>query len=277
MLKNKKIAIVGGGASAQDAIALAFKNSPEQVHWVYRSLAWMIPTSKRKYEKSALRDLAIAQIIGNGTRTTNKIINTKVKEMYSYFGVEELIPSRPYDSRRDQAIPGRAGMIKNFEKIKRHKNEIKVICGNKLIFRADAPELQDIDVVVWCTGFEMDLKYLGLSEYSNVKKPAELRMKNGSHVISLSRESLYFLGGPNLDVAGSAPVSYEILMNTLIRHIQGKAKISNEINSDNINHWDMYRQMARFDKKAYFPFLYRGKLLLKAFIYKIFNNKPFSR
>ncbi|MDT7830429.1 hypothetical protein RQM65_17300 [Pricia sp. S334] len=71
----------------------------------------------------------------------------------------------PFDLGKDQLIPGRPLMLKNFNKIVRHQTEPESIEGNELTLKNGTQFKTDI--VLWATGYRMDLSYLDLPQYND--------------------------------------------------------------------------------------------------------------
>ena len=163
-LRGKRIAVVGGGASAYDPLDLCFANDAQSVAWIFRSTKWMRPTLQPKYLGVDMRLLSKYQMLGLPAWLVNWRINRDLRVRYAKAGVEEIMPGRAFDIRRDQLIPGRRGMLRNFRRIERYRSEVQSLYG-KTIRLASGVQVQ-ADLLLWGTGYAMDFGYLGLEAVS---------------------------------------------------------------------------------------------------------------
>ena len=59
----------------------------------------------------------------------NAAIGSDLRSRYEKFGITEIMPTRDFDVRHDQVIPGRAGMLENYGSIERHHATVHAIAG----------------------------------------------------------------------------------------------------------------------------------------------------
>ena len=94
-------------------------------------------------------------------------------------------------------------MIKNQHKIDRHIGEIEKIDGRRLVLNND--EQIETDILLWATGYRINLSYLGLPEYNKTTTLGELFPKLGSLMRSLDYPNMYFVGMPLLGSTSATP------------------------------------------------------------------------
>lgn len=157
VLTGKDVLVVGGGASAYDLLDLCFEHQARRVVWLYRSLKWMLPTRKPKHIAGDIRGLAKQQMSGVSIAQMNRDINLDLQGRYEKFGLQDILPAGEFDITRDQLIPGRRAMIENFSKIERHQGEIAQIADRTV--QISSGERIDVDLILWGTGYAMDLRY----------------------------------------------------------------------------------------------------------------------
>ncbi len=159
-LRDKRVAVVGGGASAYDLLDLCFAYGARSVAWIYRSAKWMRPTRQLKYFGTDMRLLAKYQMLGLSTSVVNRLINRDLRARYAKAGIEEIMPEGEFDLRRHQFIPGRSRMIANFRHIERHRGEVRSLRG-KTIGLSSGEQIES-DLLLWGTGYDVELGYLDL-------------------------------------------------------------------------------------------------------------------
>src|SRR5690606_38883306 len=79
MLRNKRVTVVGGGASAYDLLDLCFAHHARRVVWIYRSTKWIRPTRRAKYFGSDMRLLAKLQMLGLSVNRLNQRVNQELR------------------------------------------------------------------------------------------------------------------------------------------------------------------------------------------------------
>lgn len=274
VLANKKVTIVGGGSSAYDCLELALKHKAKEIHWVYRSTKWFIPHRGRmKYQVAGLRRLAWTQMLGFSTDQQNKMANQLLGFLYKKNGVEEIKPKNPFDYLSQQIIAGRPVFVKNFNSIHKHNGEIKKLEGTKVFLNHENFET---DILLWGTGYKLDLSWTGLEAYKNLSTSSEIRKKLGSFFVSLDYPHLYFTGVSILDSNSTAPLLFSIITRSLISEIKGTCTLPRTPIHHFINHWDMIKFLSKHDRANYFPFFWKIKYFFKALYYFIFQNRQIS-
>ena len=262
ILHGQRVVVVGGGTSAFDLIELALQQKAQSIHWVYRSVRWMFPTTKTKQEKASLRQVAYQQMIGAKPEKLTAVYRKLLAEKYRFFGIEDILPERPFDYERDQLVPGRRDLIQNFKSLRRSRSEIQEISGNTVVLKSG--EKIEADVVLYGTGYHMNLKYLGLPEFATVKDSETLRGKCYGLMQAPNYPQLYFLGGTALELNGVAPLNISMMARTLVSVIKGKCKLPQQPITQKINHWHLIQFFSRFDHTNYLPFFWRLKYFLLA-------------
>lgn len=244
ILAGKSAVVVGGGASAFDLVDLCIEHHASRVVWVYRSLKWMAPTRKAKRFASNVRELAKAYFNGESVRNLSAALDMDLRSRYRKFGIEELLPAAPFDLDRDQLIPGRRRMIENFQQIERHNSRITAI--DKTSVRLEDGATIDADVVLWGTGYTMDLSHLRGIGLDSVKTPGDLARRCGSFVVSLDAPDLYFTS-VGLESTSAAPWHYAHLARTIMSQICGAAKLGREPVVNHLNYFGVAPFLAEFD------------------------------
>jgi cation diffusion facilitator CzcD-associated flavoprotein CzcO len=113
-LAGKDVLVVGGGSSALDLLDLCFEHGARRVAWAYRGLKWFTPTGKPKAVAGSVRPYARMQVSGMTLEQQTAAIRDDMLGRYQKFGIEAILPERPFDLRRDQLVPGRHRMLANF-------------------------------------------------------------------------------------------------------------------------------------------------------------------
>lgn len=257
-LRGKKVTIVGGGASAYDLLDLAIKEEAAEIHWVYRSLTWMIPTSKSKHEKGEVRFIAKMQMLGAKRKDLNDRLAKVLPSKYKHFKIAEIMPDEPLNMAVRQVIPGRPLMVKHFDRITRHRGEVSAVAEGKVQVGSDSFET---DILLFATGYEVDLSYLGLEAFKNIRKPRQLAERTGAMMKLLDYPNMYVVGIAMADSMGTAPWSFSVYGRTIVSHILGKCTIPDTPEVDNVVHFDGLKLAASFDRGTY-PFWWRLKYIL---------------
>jgi cation diffusion facilitator CzcD-associated flavoprotein CzcO len=160
-LKNKRVTVVGGGASSWDLLDLAIQHKSSAIHWVYRNIRWFLPTYRKKHKSwPNIRELALVQTIGQSPERVNAFLRWLIKIKFDFFNLNSIKPDEPYDLKKHQLLPDRELMIRNLDRITRHQSEIRQITGKRIILKNR--ETIETDLILWATGFRMNLNYLGL-------------------------------------------------------------------------------------------------------------------
>lgn len=265
VLRGQRVVVVGGGTSAFDLIELALQNQAKSIHWVYRSVRWMFPTTQTKQEKAGLRHVAYQQMLGLKPEKITAVYRKALAEKYKFFGIEDIMPERPFDYERDQLVPGRRDLIQNFKSLRRSKSEIQEICGHTVTLKNG--EKSEADVVLYGTGYRMNLKYMGLPEFTAIEDSETLRGKCYGLMQAPQYSQLYFLGGTALEINGVAPLNISMMARTLVSVLKGRCQLPPQPIFKKINHWYLIRFFAGFDRANYIPVLWRLKYFLLARYY----------
>lgn len=247
-LSGKKVIVVGGGASAFDLVDLCLEHGAAQIVWVYHSLKWMVPTRKPKRYASNLRELAKRHMLGESSAEIGSLIDAELRVRYQKFGMEHLLPDAPFDTEKDQLIPGRWRLIENLGQIERRRDDIRKIEGSSVVLRSGTTIAAD--VVLWGTGYEMDLSYLQLAGLNQISRPDQLARRCGSLVVSLDAPNLYFVS-VGLESTSATPWQYAHLARTIVSQIRGTAKLSNEPVLRHLNYFGVPTFLAEFDPASY--------------------------
>lgn len=173
--------------------------------------------------------------------------------------------------RRKFIIPGRSLLIQNFESISRHKSEVREIQQKEIILSNG--EQIETDILLWATGYRMNLQYLGLSEFDDINTLQELKPKLGSLVRSKEYPKLFFVGMSLIESTSSKPLFAAIESKSIVSHILGKCEIPLENSPHQINHWNLFSYYAKFDHANYPRIWWRIKYFILAWWYKIFPNE----
>jgi len=265
-LRDKAITVVGGGASAYDLLDLCFRNGARSVAWVYRSTKWMRPTLQPKYFGTDIRTLARLQMLGVSVDAINHRINRDLRERYRKAGIAQIQPDQDFDLRRDQLIPGRRDMIRNFARIARHRGEVRALRGSsvKVTDGASLPT----DLLLWATGYAVDLSYLEVDALARETSLSRIRLRCASAFHSLDASDLFLLAPAVLETNTSTPWAYAHAARSIMAHIGGRAALDAPAQVDQQNHFELVRMLAQVDRANYPPFgfwrlKYLGAALLR--------------
>ncbi len=247
-LVGKKVIVAGGGASAFDLVDLSLEHGAARIFWVYRSLRWMVPTRKPKRFASNLRDLAKRHMLDESAAQIGSAIDTELRARYHKFGMEELLPNTPFNIEKDQLIPGRWRLIDNLSQIERYRDEIKTIDGKSVVLRSGTTI--EADVVLWGTGYEINLSYLQAIGLNQITRLDQLARRCGSMVMSLDAPNLYFVS-VGLESTSATPWHYAHLARTIVSQICGTANLSKEPVLRHLNYFGVPTFLAAFDPASY--------------------------
>jgi cation diffusion facilitator CzcD-associated flavoprotein CzcO len=248
LLSGKRVVVVGGGASGFDLIDLSLEYKAARIAWVHRTFKWMVPTSKPKKLASNVRDLAQRHMLGESAGQTSTLLDADLRARYHKFGIENLLPDTPFDIERDQLIPGRWRLIANLGQIERHRDEIEAIQAQSIVLRSGTRI--EADVVLWGTGYEMDLSYLEAVGLNQITRPDQLARRCGSMVVSLDAPNLYFIS-VGLESTSATPWHYAHLARTIVSQICGTAALSREPVLKHLNYFGVPTFLAPFDPASY--------------------------
>jgi len=249
VLAGRDVVVVGGGASAYDLLDLCFEHAARRVTWVYRSLKWMTPTRKPKHLAADIRGLAKMQMLDTPVEQMSRAVNQDLRARYEKFGIEAIRPTGDFDFRRDQLIPGRKRMIENFGRIERHQGEVAGIDGATV--RLSSGERLGADLLLWGTGYEMDLSYFDLPQLARTRRTEDMAKRCGSLFVSLDAPNLYFLSPCLLEATSVSPWCYSIASRTIVSHMRGKATLGPEPVGDKLSYFDLARFLAPRDPGSF--------------------------
>lgn len=249
-LTGKDVVVVGAGASAYDLLELCFEHQARRVVWVYRSLKWMVPTRKSKQLAGDIRGLARQWMSGVSVEQINQDLNLDLRARYEKFGLQEIFPAGTLDFGRDQLIPGRRGMIENFSRIERFRGKVLRIADRTV--QLSSGEKIDADVILWGTGYTLDLSFFQSAQLAAISKVDELATRCGCLFRSLDAPNLFFLAVA-LESTGSTPWFYAQAGRSIVSLISGKAHLDKVLVPRKINHFDLARFLAEWDQENFPP------------------------
>lgn len=247
-LRGRNVIVVGGGASAYDLLDLCFEHEAGSVTWVYRSTRWMYPTLKPKSQSGGPRPLAKAQMEGASSAQISKAMHADMMARYLKYGLQDILPSEPFDLERHQLIPGRFRMIQAYPQIRRHRAQVVSITGHYATLSTG--ERIEADLLLWGTGYEMDLSFFANPALASICKHDELVAQCGSGMVAIAEPNLYFLATV-LETTGTAPWTYALLARTLVAHIRGQAMLELVPLARRLNHFQMPAFLAARDPVHY--------------------------
>jgi Pyridine nucleotide-disulphide oxidoreductase len=250
-LRDKRVTVVGGGASAYDLLDLCFTQGAAQVAWIYRSTKWMRPTRQRKYGGTDMRLLAKFQMLGLPMNVVNRIANRDLRIRYAKAGLEQIIPDGHFDFRQDQLIPGRRHMIKGFREIDRYRGEVQAI--KRTTLSLSGGEQFETDVLLWGTGYATDYNYLDVEALRGSSGLNDIRRRCYSVFLSADAPNLFFLAPGVLESNTSTPWAYAHVAKSIMSHITGNPVFVRAPKYDYTNHFELVKMFAPHDRRNY-PF-----------------------
>lgn len=264
-LTDRTVLVVGGGASAFDLLDLCFEYRARRVVWVYRTVRWMAPTRKPKHLAGGLRSLARQQMLGLSADQISQSVHEDLCQRYETFGVQDIRPQEPFHFDRHQLIPGRRRMLEHFASIERHRGEIAGIEG-------DAVRLTDgarvpVDLILWGTGYALDLRYFDLPALAGLTRPQDLAARCGSLFRSLDAPDLFFPAPSLLETTGVTPWAYAHAARSIVSHLRGAAQLDAQPVPRKLNHFELVSFLAGRDPGSYPPDSWRAAYEGFAFAY----------
>ncbi|MBD3655022.1 MULTISPECIES: NAD(P)-binding domain-containing protein [Marinobacter] len=250
-VRDKRLTVVGGGASAYDLLDLCFAHGARSVAWIYRSTKWMRPTRQVKHLGIDMRILARYQMLGLPANMVHRLTNKDLRARYAKAGISEIMPEGDFDIRRDQLIPGRPGMIKNFARIERHHGEVRSLRGNTITL-SSGDELET-DLLLWGTGYSVDFSFLGLEAINKARNLNEISSRCYSRFLSADAPNLFLLAPGVLDTNTSTPWAYAHVARSIMSHIGGRPVFVQPPSEALTNHFDLIKLLAPKDRGNY-PF-----------------------
>jgi cation diffusion facilitator CzcD-associated flavoprotein CzcO len=247
-LRGKRVTVVGGGASAYDLLDLSFVHGARHVAWIHRSTKWMRPTRGPKYFASTLRRLAKFEMLGLPPSLINRLINRDLRARYAKAGVEEIMPSEEFDIRRELLIPGRPNMIRNFRSIERHRTEVWSLNGRTV--HLSNGERIETDLLLWGTGYAVELDYLGLNALRSGMRLNDIARRCHSVFRSIDAPNLFLLPGV-LEENSSTPWAYAHAAKSIMVHVAGGAVFEGAPRQTFTNYFGLVKLLARRDRRNY--------------------------
>lgn len=269
-LTDRRVTVVGGGASAYDLLDLAVANGARSIAWVYRSTRWMRPTRRPKYFGTDMRLLARLQMLGKPVHELNQRFNQDLRARYAKAGIDDILPDADFDLRHDQLVPGRRLMIEHFNRIERHRTEVQSLQGDEV--RLVSGDRVRTDLLLWGTGYHMDLGYLDVQALADATRPDQVAHRCYSGFRSTDAPNLFLIAPAVLESNTSTPWAYAHVARSIMSHIRGRPIFEDPPTGELINHFDLVRMFARRDRRNYLPGLWRLRYLWLAFMHS--ESKP---
>lgn len=265
-LKGKHVTVVGGGASAYDLLDLCFVHGARGVAWIYRSTKWMRPTRQPKYFGTDLRRLSKYQMLGLSASAVNRLANKDLRARYARAGIEEIMPAGEFDIRCDQLIPGRRQMLSNFRSIARYRGEMQSLRGKTI--RLSSGERIETDLLLWGTGYAVDLDYLDLEALSRARLN-DIGKRCHAVFRSIDAPNLFLLAPGVLETNTSTPWAYAHVAKSIMSHIAGAPVFESPPRGALTNYFDLVKLLAPGDHRNY-PF---GRWYLKYLWLALFHPR----
>lgn len=273
-LAEQRVTVVGGGTSAWDMLDLALQNEASQVHWVHRSIKWFQPTSRAKQNLwPNLRELAVLQVLSHSMGRISAFTRWVLRKLFKHYELSDLQPGEPFDYDKHQLVPGRSRVLRHLDALDEHRGEIAEIQGHEI--GLDNGDRFDTDVLLWGTGYRMNLEYLDLPEFEGIRRLGDLYPKLGSLIRSIDYPNLFFLSMSLTNSTASTPLFAAIEARSIVAHILGECEIPTENVPHQISHWNVHRLFAGFDHSNYPRPWWRLKYFLLAWWYELFRNRSF--
>ncbi len=254
VLTGRDVLVVGGGASVFDLLDLCFEHGARRVTWAFRGTRWFMPTRKPKHIAGSVRGFARMQTSGMSGEQQSAAIGADLRSRYEKFGITEIMPRHDFDVRRDQLIPGRPGMLEHYGSIERHRASVDAINGGTV--KLSDGHGVDAELLLWGTGYSVDLSYFASPEISSIRTLDALAARCCCIFRSLDAANLYF-PGVGLDGIGSAAWSYSLLCRSIMSHVRSTARLDNEALGFRLNHFDIVDYLAPRDPASYPPDAWR--------------------
>jgi len=261
-LRGKRVVVVGGGASAYDLLDLSLAHGARSVAWIFRSTKWVRPTRQPKYYGTDMRRLAKYQMLGLPASLVNWRANRDLRARYVKAGIEEILPARSFDIQRDQLIPGRPRMIQEFDRIERHRGEVRSLRGRTI--RLSGGEEVEADLLLWGTGYAVDIGYLGIEPLTRASGLNAMARRCYSGFRSIDAPNLFLMAPGVLETNTSTTWAYAHVAKSIMSHIAGQPVFVNPPRQTLTNHCDLVKLLARHDRRNYPTVFWYLKYLLLA-------------
>jgi cation diffusion facilitator CzcD-associated flavoprotein CzcO len=93
-LRDRRVTVVGSGASALDLLDLAVQHDARTIDWVYRQPRWFMPTRRAKQRLwPNLREMAATQCMLRSPETMSAFLQCLLEREYDYFGLSDIEPT----------------------------------------------------------------------------------------------------------------------------------------------------------------------------------------
>ncbi len=250
VLHQRDVMVVGGGASAFDLLDQCIEHGARRITWVHRGLKWFLPTGKPKHIAGSVRGFARLQASGLSAAEQSATIDADMRQRYLRFGLESIMPRQPFDVLRDQLIPGRPRMMANFGSLHRVSGSVVAIEGRSVTLSNG--QSADADVLLWGTGYEMDLRWIDVPALAAVRSTGALLARCACLFRSLDAGNLY-LPQTGLDGIGAAPWANALLARSIMSHILGTAQLDMATVGHKVNHFDIVSHLAPRDSGSFEP------------------------
>ncbi len=248
MLRGRDVLVVGGGASAFDLLDQCLEHGARHISWVHRGLKWFVPTHKPKHIAGSVRGFARLQASGLSAAEQSANLDADMRGRYAKFGIESIMPQQPFDVLKDQLIPGRPRMLAHFKNIHRLQGSVAAISGRSVVLTSGATV--DTDVLLWGTGYEMDLGWIDVPALAAVRNTAALLTRCACIFRSLDAAHLY-LPQTGLDGIGTATWANALLARSTMSHIKGTAQLDSVPVGHKVNHFDIVAHLAPRDTGSF--------------------------
>jgi hypothetical protein len=179
----------------------------------------------------------------------NRRINEDLRARYKKAGIMEIMPEGDFDIRRDQLIPGRPRMVQGFRSIERHRGEVQSVHGNTIRL-ANGDEI-GTDLLLWGTGYAMELGYLGVDSLTTARRLNEISARCYSVFRSIDAPNLFLLAPGVLETNTSTPWAYAHVARSIMAHIAGTPIFVDPPVQALTNHFDLVKMLARHDRQNY--------------------------
>ncbi len=256
LLRGRDVLVVGGGASAFDLLEQCLEHGARQITWVYRGLKWFVPTGKPKHIAGSVRGFARLQASGASASEQSAALDADMRARYTKFGIESIMPQQPFDVLKDQLIPGRPRMLAHFGSLRRLQGQVASIAGR--IVTLGSGETVAADLLLWGTGYEMDLRWIDVPALAAVRSTDALVARSACIFRSLDAANLY-LPQTGLDGIGTAPWADALLARSTMSHIAGTAQLDMVPVGHKVNHFDIVAHLAPRDAGSFEPGAWQGQ------------------
>ncbi len=250
LLQGQRVLVVGGGASAFDLLEQCLEHGAQHITWVHRGLKWFVPTGKPKHIAGSVRGFARMQASGLTAAEQNATINADMQARYARFGIEAIRPQQPFDVLKDQLIPGRPRMLAALSSLHRIPGSVGSIEGHTV--RLTGGETVDADVLLWGTGYEMDLRWIAVPALASVTSSNALMARCACIFRSLDAGHLY-LPQTGLDGIGATPWANALMARSTMSHIRGTAQLDMAPVGHKVNHFDIVAHLGPRDAGSFEP------------------------